>query len=324
MEKEISRNIRLGIFVIVGVVLLIIGLYLIGNNKNIFGRTFKLYTTFQNISGLQTGNNVRFSGIDVGTIQKIEIVNDTSIRVEMIIDVDMRKFIRNNSIASIGTDGLMGNRLVNIEPVASPAPLVEPGNEIPSLKGVNTESMLRTLQLTNDNVAFVSDNLKNITDNIRNSKGSVYSILVDTTLAKSFNRIMINIESVSNELSSASTEAAVILNDVKHGKGIAGSLIYDTLMTGELQSAMSDIKKTGEKLSASSQELNEVLKKLNNGKGSAAVLLNDSAAAENLKQTLHNLKSSTAKLDEDLEGLKHSFLLKKYFRKQEKIKKQGQ
>ncbi len=323
MEKEISRNIRLGIFMIVGAVVLIVALYFIGNNKNIFGRTFKLYTTFHNISGLQTGNNVRFSGIDVGTVNKIEIVNDTSIRIEMIIDVDMRRFIRCNSIASIGTDGLMGNRLVNIEPVAADAPLVEPGNEIPSLRGVNTEAMLRTLQLTNDNVLFVSDNLKNITDNITKSRGSVYSILVDTTLAQSFNRIMHNIESVSKDLSSSSYEASAIIGDVKHGKGVVGALLYDTAMTKELQSAMSDIKNTGEKLSASSQQLNEVLNKLNTGKGSAAVLLNDSTAAENLKQTLYNLKTSTAKLDEDLEALKHSFLLKKYFRKQEKLKKEG-
>ncbi len=320
MEKETSRSIRLGAFVITGVVLLIVALYFIGNNKNLFGRTFTLYTTFQNISGLQTGNNVRFSGIDVGTIESIEIKSDTIIRIAMIIDNDMRRFIRKNSIASIGTDGLMGNRLINIEPSSLPSQLVEPGDEIVSLKGVNTESMLRTLQLTNDNVAFVSDNLKSITNNIRNSEGSVYSILVDTTLAQTINRILGNIESVSEDLTTASDRASGIIGDVKNGNGLANALIYDTVMTRELQSAMRDIKQTSEKLSTSSKELNEVITKINSGQGSAAVLLNDSIAAKDLQETLHNLKTSSAKLDEDLEGLKHSFLLKKYFRKQEKEK----
>ena len=91
MNKENSNRIRLGIFVISGLVLLIVGLYFIGSNKNLFGSTLKLETSFREISGLQTGNNVRYSGINVGTINKIEIINDTTIRVEMVIDEKRRQ-----------------------------------------------------------------------------------------------------------------------------------------------------------------------------------------------------------------------------------------
>ncbi|HKR07224.1 MAG TPA: MlaD family protein [Bacteroidia bacterium] len=321
MEKEILRNIRLGIFMVIGVIMLIIALYFIGDNKNIFGSTFKLNTTFENIGGLQTGNNVRYAGIDIGTVEKIEMKNDTTIHVVMVIDAGMKNFIRANSITSIGTDGLMGNRLVNIDPGTSESSFVEPGSEIPSQKSVNTEAMLRTLEYTNDNVAFVSENLKNITDNIGKSRGSMYSALFDTSLSSELHRIMKNIESVSKNLSLVSAEASSIVNDIKKGNGIAGALIYDTVMTKNLQSSVAEIKNTSEKFSASSQQLNEILNKFNNGNGIASVLLNDSISAENLQQSISNLKTSSAKLDEDLEGLKHSFLLRGYFKKQEKLKK---
>lgn len=321
MEKEILRNIRLGIFIVIGVVLLIIGLYFIGDNKNIFGSTFRLYTSFHNVSGLQTGNNVRYSGINVGTVEKIEVVHDTSIRVQMVIDADMIKFIRTNFIASIGTDGLMGNKLINIDPGTEDAPLVKPGSEIQSLKSVNPESMLRTLELTNNNVALVSANLKNITDNISKSRGNMYSSLMDTSFSSDLHRIMKNIESVTGNLSSLSAEASSVVKDIKKGNGIAGTLIYDTVMTRDLRASMNEIKNTSENFSASSRQLNEVLNKFNHGNGAASVLLNDSIAAENLQQSISNLKSASVKLDEDLEAMKHNFLLRGYFKKQEREKK---
>ena len=119
MNKETNQNIRLGIFVIAGLLLLITGLYFIGSNRNIFGKTFTLYAKFHNVSGLQTGNNVRYSGIDVGTVEKIEIINDTTIRIQMLLKADLKKIIRKNALATLGTDGLMGDKLINIDPVSS-------------------------------------------------------------------------------------------------------------------------------------------------------------------------------------------------------------
>ena len=105
-----SRNIRLGIFVIAGLLLLITGLYFIGNNRNMFGKTIKIYATFSQVNGLQPGNNVRFAGIDVGTVDEISILNDTTVMVRMTVDAELKNVIRKNSIATVGTDGLMGTR----------------------------------------------------------------------------------------------------------------------------------------------------------------------------------------------------------------------
>src|SRR6187401_796117 len=155
MEKETSHNIKLGIFIVAGILVLIVGLYLIGENRNMFGHTFKLYANFQDVKGLQTGNNVRYAGIDVGTVKKIEILADTMVRVELSLEERLKKLIRKNSMTSIGTDGLMGNTLLNIAPGTSASPLVNDGDELASIHPVNTDEMLRTLDFTNENIATI-------------------------------------------------------------------------------------------------------------------------------------------------------------------------
>src|SRR6476620_10821290 len=113
-KKNTINYVKLGIFVTVGMVILVVSLYFIGSKKNLFGNKFSVYVNFKDINGLKKGNNVRYGGIDVGTIGNIVILNDTTIKVEMILDENMKAMIRKNSIAKIGTDGLMGDKLIEI------------------------------------------------------------------------------------------------------------------------------------------------------------------------------------------------------------------
>src|SRR5690349_17842455 len=166
IRKEVYRNIRLGIFIIVGALFLIVGLYLVGNNKNMFNSTFIVRTTFNDVGGLQTGNNVRYAGINIGTVARIEIRNDTTIEVQMRVQKRMKDILRKNSVATIGTDGLVGSKLVNIDPGTQDSGRIAEGDYIPSLKSVDTEKMLRTLELTNKNIATISENLKAVTENV--------------------------------------------------------------------------------------------------------------------------------------------------------------
>jgi phospholipid/cholesterol/gamma-HCH transport system substrate-binding protein len=286
-----------------------------------FNKTFVLHTTFDDVNGLTAGNNVRYSGMDVGTVERIEMKNDTTVHVEMIIDEKYKHFIRKNSMASVGTDGLMGNKLVNIDAGTSASPFVTSNDEIPSVKGVNTEAMLRTLEFTNQNVALVSANLKTITDNINESHGTLYTVLMDTMLATNFQGIFNNIESVSANLSNVSSQLANIVNDVNNGKGTLGVLLKDTVMSNDINRIVKNINESGEQLSSATKEANTLFKNAKNGNGAIATLVNDTALSSNLKSAIVNLETATQKLNEDLEGLKHSFLLRRYFKKQEQKKK---
>ena len=97
METHTQKfKIRLGLFVAGGLALFVIAIFIIGKQKNLFNPVFKLTTTFYNVSGLQVGNNIRFSGINVGTVDNIRIINDSTVKVEMSIKKNVNQFIKSD------------------------------------------------------------------------------------------------------------------------------------------------------------------------------------------------------------------------------------
>ena len=324
MNKEVINNIRLGLFVIVGTALLIIVLYFIGSNSNLFSKTFKLYATFENVNGLKKGNNVRYAGIDVGTIKNIQIVNDTTIKVEMSVEADLKKVIRKNSTASIGTDGLMGNKLINIKPGTPDMGLVEDGAELESMGSLNTDEMLRTLDKTNKNILVISANLREISQNLTDSRGTLYTVLMDTTIARGLKHTLGNIDVVSNNILQISADLNDVVSEAKNGNGLVGTLVKDTVMAINLSKAINEVKTAGEQINTSAGELKMILNKVNSGSGTISTLINDTTTANNLKRTLVNIDVSAKKLPVLMDALKSNFLFKAYFKKQEKQGKASQ
>lgn len=320
MTKETIKNIRLGFFVLAGTVLLILALYFIGSNSNLFSKTFKMYATFSNVNGLKEGNNVRYAGIDVGTIKNIEIINDTTIRVEMSVEADLKKVIRKNSTVTIGTDGLMGNKLINIAPGTSAMTLINEGDELSSVATINTEEMLRTLDKTNKNILIISANLRYITQNITDSRGTLYTVLMDTTIALQLKHTLGNIDVVSNNILQISADLNDVVSEAKNGRGLLGTLVKDTVIADDLSKAVKEVRTAGEQINTSAGELKVILNKVNTGDGTLSTLINDTASANSLKRSLVNIDASTKKLPALMEALKHNFLFKAYFKKQEKKK----
>jgi len=323
MNKETQQNVRLGIFVLAGAILLIFGLYSIGKNKNMFGKSVRVFSVFADVNGLTEGNNVRYSGIDVGSVEKIELINDSAVRIEMFIKKDALKFIRKNSVATVGTDGLMGNKLINIAPGTTEAPVVVENDTIYSLKTVNTEEMLRTLDMTNSNIAIVSANLKDITEKVNKSRGTLYTFLTDTVLANRVDLSIKNVQLVSNNLVQTSNRLSIIVSDVNQGKGVLGMVVSDTVLPNDLRAAVKNIREGSEEFSRITSEFSTIVTEINTGKGTVSTLLKDSVMAGDLKKSISNMESATQKLDEDLDALKNSFLFRDYFKRLEKAKEKN-
>src|SRR5690606_19291483 len=182
MEKSTGTTIRLGIFVILGVLIFTVAVYLIGQKQHMFSETFEIAAHFNNVNGLQPGNNVRFSGIDAGSVTEVNFLNDSTIEVRMRIRESLRQHIKQNALATIGTDGLMGNMIVNISPWKGHALTVENKILIQSYSRINTDDILNTLNVTNDNASMLTHDLMEITQQIKTGKGTVSSVLYDTTL----------------------------------------------------------------------------------------------------------------------------------------------
>jgi phospholipid/cholesterol/gamma-HCH transport system substrate-binding protein len=194
MKKETKNKMRLGIFVSSGILLLIIGIYFIGKRQQLFSSTFHVSGVFKDISGLQIGNNVRFSGINVGIIEDIQQISDSTVQVDMIIEENSRKFIKKNAKAIIGSDGLMGNKLILL---ISGAPGKEPlqnNDIIKTIQPISMDEILASIKETTDNSAVITENLAAVMVNIREGKGTMGKFFSDTLFAQTVEEAMINIK----------------------------------------------------------------------------------------------------------------------------------
>ena len=321
MGKDTGNRIRLGVFVTIGLLIFAAAVYYIGNKQNLFGQTFTISAVFQNVSGLQPGNNVRYAGINVGTVDRLVIVSDSKVRVEMVLVEEVRKFIRKDAVASIGSDGLVGNMLVNISPGAGAQPLVDDNDEIVSFSRIKTDDIFNALSSTNENLGLLTVDLLRITESINRGEGTVATLLNDTTLAFNLKTSIKNINTATYQMNRITRGLEEMVGQINEGQGLAGTLLKDTIFAQGLQQVMTDLQATGTELSTLSSSLRTSLEGIDQSDGLINTLMHDSSASYDLKQTLENLNHGTARFNENMEAMKHNFLFRKYFKKQEKQKK---
>jgi phospholipid/cholesterol/gamma-HCH transport system substrate-binding protein len=323
MAKQINNLVKLGIFVVSGILILIIALFLIGKNQHLIGSHFPLRTHFSNVGGLRTGNNVRYAGIEVGTVKSIEIMNDTTIEVTMMIGRELKSVIRKNAQASLGADGLMGNKVVNIMPVTGPAELISEGDLLPSQRSIEFDDILRTMASTVDNINYISGNLKETVSKVNNSKG-LWKLLADTSLATNLRRASHNLERATLNAEKMTVDVRDIIADVKSGKGPAGTILRDTAMAVSLKASIDQLQKIAEDAGILAVDLDSMVSKINNdvqaGPGPVNLALKDTAVSGNIRRTLAHVEKGTASFNENMEALKHNFLFRGYFKKQAKEK----
>jgi phospholipid/cholesterol/gamma-HCH transport system substrate-binding protein len=197
-----SQNfkVRLGLFIGVGIALFVIAIFLIGRQENLFDPVFRVTTTFYNVSGLQVGSNIRFSGINVGTVDNIKIINDTTVRVDLLIKKDVQQFIKTDCEASIGSSGIIGDRVLVISQGSYDAPVTKDGQQIRSNEPVETDAIMKSLKVTADNVAIVSNQLVEILININGGKGTLGRLIQDSTIAENINETIVNLKKSSQGL----------------------------------------------------------------------------------------------------------------------------
>ncbi|MCG8318825.1 MAG: MlaD family protein [Cytophagales bacterium] len=318
MKNTTLKNIKLGAFVTVGIALFIVAIYLIGNEKNMFGDTFELNALFGNVNGLQSGNNVRFSGINVGTVEEVIITNDSTIEVRMIIESDVRKYIKKDAIASIGSDGLMGNMLVNISPGNGNRPPVENNDYILSYSRIKTDDILNTLSMTNENAALLVSDLLKITQNINEGKGTFGALLVDTVLTAALRQTILQLNNAAYNTEQISDNLIKTTEKLNEDEGLLGALIGDRGLTKKLDTIMENLTNTSDYLTATSSKLETFIDHLEDGEGVVSMVVHDTVFVNDLKQTVANINEGSARFNENMEALKHNFLFRRYFKRQAK------
>jgi phospholipid/cholesterol/gamma-HCH transport system substrate-binding protein len=193
MEHTHKFKVRLGLFIAGGLALFVLAIFIIGKQKNLFNPVFRLTTTFHNVSGLQVGNNVRFTGINVGTVDNIKIINDSTVRVDMLIRKSVQQFVKADCEVAIGSSGIIGDRLLVIGQGSSDAPLAKDGQELLSAEPVETDAIMASLQLAASQIA-------EIMVKINSGTGTLGKLIQDSVIAQNLNQTMVNIRKSSSGL----------------------------------------------------------------------------------------------------------------------------
>jgi phospholipid/cholesterol/gamma-HCH transport system substrate-binding protein len=324
MANRTVNNVKLGIFVFIGLVFLIFTLYMVNRGSSFFSKNYMLRVQFSNVSGLMLGNNVRYAGIQVGTVKKIRLLNDTVIEVSLLIKEDMTRFIHKKDIVSIGTDGLVGNKLINITPGQDRTILAVDNDVLQTKKNIDTDEMLEVLNKTNKNIAAISEDLKSTVQRLNNST-AFWKILSDNSLPDNLKTALVNVRNATNKADNLVAELQTVVQTVKDGKGTLGGLLKDTAMLVNLNAAVDKIKIVGDNANHLATQLNTltlgVKEDIDNGKGTVNAVLKDSGMVQKFNKTLDNIEEGTANFNQNMEALKHNFFFKGYFKRLEKQKK---
>ncbi len=322
MAKSTSQRIRVGIFVFLGTIILVSALYFIGSRQHIFTKNIQLYSVFANVNGLQLGNNVRYSGINVGTVTKIEMQEVGKITIEMTVEEKSAVFIKKDAIASISSDGLVGSMVVNIMPGKDQMmATVVSGDTIQSYSRIGADDMLSTLNTTNENAALLTSDLLKITNKILEGKGTLGALIGDTLLARDIRQTMVELRKTSKGTSAAVSQINGIIAKVNYDQSAAAVLLSDTVSANQIRDVFTNLEKSSEDINAITQNLDAYLTEIKNGQGALNYLTQDELFVKDLDSAMNQIKQASEKLNQNMEALQHNFLFRGYFRKLERQKR---
>jgi len=285
MKKKISHKVRLGIFISLGILIFILAIYFIGEKQQLFRSTFRLSGVFKDVAGLQVGNNVRLSGINVGTIDNITIISDTSVRVIILVDENTRQFIKKDAVASIGSEGLMGNKVLVISPGTGGKKSIENDDVIATSQPTDIDEIMKSLKTTIDNTAYITGDLAKIATNIESGKGTIGRLMMGKTWRQDIESTIINLKD--------------------------GSVGFKTFMdkTNQLDSILIRLNKTIDNTSSITYDLSKITDNIQSGEGMIGKLLMDQSMGQNLDSTLINLKNGLAEFELFMKKAQDSWLL---------------
>jgi len=286
---------RLGMFIAIGLAIFVTAIFFIGKQQNLFNPVFKVTSNFNNISGLLVGNNIRYSGINVGVVDNIIIINDSTVQVDMLIRRDVQQFIKADSRTRIGSDGIIGDRVIKITQGSDNAKTVKDGQLILSEEPIETDQVLVSLQTSAANVEIITNQLAQIMIKANSGEGAIGRLIQDTTIAENITQTIENFK--------------------KSSEGFDETIEVTKQNVFEF---MEKLQLTVAKTEIASIQIGEIMTKINNGEGSLGALIHDTTMAGNFRQTLINLEQSSKGLDENMQALKHNFFFRGYFKRQKR------
>lgn len=319
------RTVIVGIFIFLGLVILILTILTLGSQRKTFERSIIIKSIFENVNGLQKGNNVWFSGVKVGAIKQVYITGKGQVEVDMSILQDSKQYIRKDAKAKISADGLIGNKIIEIYGGTLKSGEIESGDILVTDGLLSTDAMMNTLSKNNENLLQITNDFKVISRRLVEGKGAIGKLLTDETMVDQINATTLTLQNAARNLQTLSSNVSAYTSKLNDKGSLANDLVTDTVIFSRLSSTVSQLQEVANSSKAAINNLEKAGNTLNNGlndkNSPVGMLLNDEQSANRIKITLQNLQSASKKLDEDLEAIRHNFLFRGFFRKKARNEK---
>ena len=299
-----SRVVGAGAFVVMGVVLFTAALFMIGSRRMLFEERFTMYSEFSRLGQLGDGAVVRVAGLDAGEVTEIQIPPTPSakFRVRMEVREDLRHLIRVDSVATTQTEGLVGAVYVNIAPGSEQAPIVVENGTIP---GRDPFQMADLLQQASDTITMVNDTVESLRGDITKAVQQVALTAEDAHGL--IEDIRPDITNIARNSSRISADAQQVLQNIREGEGTIGKLINDDTLYRRATEIANEAKSVMENVREASNEARSAIADFRSKDGPAQGLMAD------MRVTLTQAREATADLADNMEAMKHNFLLRGFF-----------
>lgn len=301
-----KRLVAVGAFVLCGLLLFALGLFLIGSRRLLFDDSFEAYAEFSNISGLQRGAIVRVAGMDAGEVKEIHVPGSPSakFRVMLRIREDLHQLIRVDSVATIQTDGLVGNKFIQVDAGTDQAPVVPPKGTMRSREPFDLAEMMdrmsKTVDLVTTTITDLKAGLDEALQSVSTTAEEAQTLMTD--LGKDAREIMASTQTVTKDLT-------LIIAGVRDGKGSVGKLLTDDALYVSVKKIAAEAEKAVATLREASQQAKDAVSDFRGGNGPMKGI------SGSLQQTLLSAKDAMSDLAENTEALKRSFFFRGFFNK---------
>ena len=316
-KKEIAQQVKLGAFVLAGLALFLVAVFFIGSENNVFSRTFTVAAVFKNVEGLKAGDNVWLSGVKIGTVSDVKIISEGKVVVDLALRDRQNQFVQSDAVASIGSDGLVGSKIVVIRPGNSGRAISEE-DTLNTVSPTDTQDLLNIAKDVGENTRSLTSDLRTIASRINQGQGIVGELLTDGTIAQEIRAAVLNLRATGTNTAKASAELQALIHELRSGPGLLPMLVSDTGYARTFQDALTNIEKVSTNAEEVSESLEALATKINDENNAIGVLLADTTVAEQLKNTVENAEQASHKLDENMEALQHNFLFRGFFRRKER------
>ncbi|WP_018342406.1 MlaD family protein [Cytophaga aurantiaca] len=317
-ESPNKRAVIVGMFVLVGILILLAGILTVGNLHTTFTKKMKITAVFDDVNGLLPGSNIWYSGVKIGTVKSLQFYGKSQVEVEMNIDQNSQKYIRKDSKVKLGSDGLIGNKILIIYGGTEQAGEIQENDVLTVGVILSTDDVMNTLQQNNKNILAITNDFKIISKRMVDGQGTIGKLMTDESI---FN----NINATTKSLQQASVKAQELIASLSNYTAklddegtLLNELVTDTVMFKSMSASIDKLQQMADSAAVMVNNLKTASQDPNSTIG---VLLHDDASGAHLKATIKNLETSSQKLDEDLELLKGSFLLRGAVKRKEKEEK---